>query len=120
MYEAKANDAPVAVYGPAMDRGRIERLALLADLRLALRRSPEQLIMHYQPKIDLATGAVTGVEALVRWHHPTLGVLGPDRFIPLAESTGLIEPLTAAGAAKPRCASAGDWPAPAACRSASR
>ncbi|MEO9238125.1 MAG: EAL domain-containing protein, partial [Jatrophihabitantaceae bacterium] len=94
MYEAKANDLRVAVYGPEMDRGRIERLALLADLRVALNTNPEQLIMHYQPKIDLATGAVTGVEALVRWNHPTLGVLGPDRFIPLAESTGLIEALT--------------------------
>lgn len=94
MYEAKANDRRVAVYGPEMDRGRIERLALLADLRMALNTNPEQLIMHYQPKIDLKTGAVTGVEALVRWNHPTLGVLGPDRFIPLAESTGLIEALT--------------------------
>ncbi|HET6209016.1 MAG TPA: EAL domain-containing protein [Jatrophihabitans sp.] len=94
MYEAKANDTRYAVYGPEMDRGRIERLALLADLRLALNTNPEQLIMNYQPKIDLTTGAVTGVEALVRWNHPTLGVLGPDRFIPLAESTGLIEALT--------------------------
>ncbi|MDQ2956140.1 MAG: EAL domain-containing protein [Actinomycetota bacterium] len=94
MYEAKANDRRVAVYGPEMDRGRIERLALLADLRVALNTNPEQLIMHYQPKIDLTTGAVIGVEALVRWNHPTLGVLGPDRFIPLAESTGLIEALT--------------------------
>ncbi|HJQ00797.1 MAG TPA: EAL domain-containing protein [Jatrophihabitans sp.] len=94
MYEAKANHRPFEVYGPEMDRGRIERLALLADLRVALNTNPEQLIMHYQPKIDLATGAVTGVEALVRWNHPTLGVLGPDRFIPLAESTGLIEALT--------------------------
>ncbi len=94
MYDAKANHQRVAVYGPEMDRGRIERLALLADLRVVLDSSPEQLIMHYQPKIDLTTGAVTGVEALVRWNHPTLGVLGPDRFIPLAESTGLIEALT--------------------------
>jgi len=94
MYEAKANDRRVAVYGPEMDRGRIERLALVADLRMALTDHPEQMLLHYQPKIDLRTGAVTGVEALVRWAHPTLGVLGPDRFIPLAESTGLIEGLT--------------------------
>ncbi len=94
MYEAKANDRRVAVYGPEMDRGRIERLALVADLRMALTDHPEQMLLHYQPKIDLHTGAVTGVEALVRWAHPTLGVLGPDRFIPLAESTGLIEGLT--------------------------
>ncbi len=94
MYEAKANDRRVAVYGPEMDRGRIERLALVADLRMALSDHPEQMLLHYQPKIDLLTGEVTGVEALVRWAHPTLGVLGPDRFIPLAESTGLIEGLT--------------------------
>jgi len=86
MYEAKANDRRVAVYGPEMDRGRIERMALSDH--------PEQMLLHYQPKIDLQTGAVIGVEALVRWAHPTLGVLGPDRFIPLAESTGLIEGLT--------------------------
>lgn len=94
MYEAKGNDLRVAVFGPEMDRGRIERLALLADLRVALSSHPEQLLMHYQPKVDLLTGVVTGVEALVRWNHPTLGVLAPDRFIPLAESTGLIEALT--------------------------
>ena len=51
--------------------------------------------MHYQPKLDLRSGLITSVEALVRWTHPTLGALGPDVFIPLAESTGLIEQLTA-------------------------
>jgi diguanylate cyclase (GGDEF)-like protein len=94
MYEAKGNGQRVAAYGPHMDQGRIERLALLADLRTALTANPEQLIMHYQPKLDLNTGAIVGVEALVRWNHPTLGVISPDRFIPLAESTGLIEALT--------------------------
>jgi len=94
MYEAKSGQSQIAVYGSYMDSGRIERLALLADLRTALTTNPEQLLMHYQPKLDLATGAIVGVEALVRWHHPTLGVISPDRFIPLAESTGLIESLT--------------------------
>jgi diguanylate cyclase (GGDEF)-like protein len=94
MYEAKANDRRVAVYGPEMDRGRIERLALLADLRQSLSTHPEQFVLHYQPKIDLETGTVPSVEALVRWNHPTLGVVPPDRFIPLAESTGLIRKLT--------------------------
>ncbi len=94
MYEAKNEQRQIAVYGAYMDSGRIERLALLADLRAALTTNPEQLIMHYQPKLDLRTGAIIGVEALVRWNHPTLGVISPDRFIPLAESTGLIESLT--------------------------
>jgi EAL domain-containing protein (putative c-di-GMP-specific phosphodiesterase class I) len=94
MYEAKGNGQRLAAYGAHMDQGRIERLALLADLRTALTTNPEQLIMHYQPKLDLRTGSIEGVEALVRWNHPTLGVISPDRFIPLAESTGLIEQLT--------------------------
>ncbi|HEU5271206.1 MAG TPA: GGDEF domain-containing protein [Jatrophihabitans sp.] len=94
MYEAKGNGQRLAAYGAHMDQGRIERLALLADLRAALTTNPEQLIMHYQPKLDLHTGSIEGVEALVRWNHPTLGVISPDRFIPLAESTGLIEQLT--------------------------
>jgi diguanylate cyclase (GGDEF)-like protein len=94
MYEAKRNQQGIASYGAHMNSGRIERLALLADLRTALTSNPEQLIMHYQPKMDLNTGEIVGVEALVRWNHPTLGVISPDRFIPLAESTGLIESLT--------------------------
>ncbi|MFL6160652.1 MAG: putative bifunctional diguanylate cyclase/phosphodiesterase [Jatrophihabitantaceae bacterium] len=94
MYEAKGSGQRLAAYGAHMDQGRIERLALLADLRTALTTNPEQLIMHYQPKLDLATGAIVGVEALVRWNHPVLGLISPDRFIPLAESTGLIEALT--------------------------
>lgn len=94
MYEAKGNGQRLAAYGAHMDQGRIERLALLADLRAALTHYPEQLIMHFQPKLDLRTGSIEGVEALVRWNHPTLGVISPDRFIPLAESTGLIEALT--------------------------
>jgi diguanylate cyclase (GGDEF)-like protein len=94
MYSAKTGDQRVAVYTPEMDRGRVERLALLADLRTALEFHPEQLIVHYQPKIDLTDGRVVSAEALVRWLHPTLGVLVPDRFIALAESTGLIEALT--------------------------
>jgi EAL domain-containing protein (putative c-di-GMP-specific phosphodiesterase class I) len=94
MYVAKSDDRRVAVYSPKMDSGRIERLALLADLRQSLDAHPEQFVLHYQPKIDMHTGAVVSVEALVRWHHPTLGVVAPDRFIAIAESTGLIEKLT--------------------------
>ncbi|WP_139711355.1 bifunctional diguanylate cyclase/phosphodiesterase [Streptomyces sp. NP160] len=80
------------VYTTSMDEGRAERVELLSDLRRAL--DTDQLMLHYQPKLDLAFGLVTGVEALVRWDHPRLGRLSPDRFVPLAESTGLVEPFT--------------------------
>ena len=94
MYHAKTTNARVAAFHTDMDRGRVERLAMLADLRASLARHPEQFVLHYQPKIDLRTGEVTSVEALVRWCHPTLGVIAPDRFIPIAESAGLIPALT--------------------------
>ena len=67
------------------------RLALEADLRHALER--DQLFLHYQPKIDVATGRVRGFEALLRWQHPDRGLVSPVEFIPLAESTGLIVPI---------------------------
>ena len=94
MNVAKSLSESVAVYETSMDSGRAERLALVADLRVALDHAPEQFALSYQPKIDLATGAVISAEALVRWHHPTLGTLSPDHFIPLAEATGLIDKLT--------------------------
>ncbi|MEP7018836.1 MAG: EAL domain-containing protein [Actinomycetota bacterium] len=94
MYVAKSRSDSVAVYETSMDSGRAERLALVADMRIALERSPQQFVLNYQPQIDLSTGAVINAEALVRWHHPTLGTLSPDRFIPLAEATGLIDQLT--------------------------
>jgi diguanylate cyclase (GGDEF)-like protein len=92
MYAAKDSGAPHVVYTAELDRGRVERLAMLADLRRALDR--EELEVHYQPKLDLTFGVVTSVEALVRWSHPVLGPLSSEAFIPLAESTGLIEQLT--------------------------
>ncbi|HEY8823179.1 MAG TPA: EAL domain-containing protein, partial [Dermatophilaceae bacterium] len=94
MYVAKSRSESVAVYEASMDSGRAERLALLADLRVALDHAPQQFTMSYQPQIDLASGTVISAEALVRWHHPTLGTLPPERFIPLAEATGLIDKLT--------------------------
>lgn len=93
MYEAKSAGVPVAVFTPHLEQGRAERLALLADLHVALER--DELEVEYQPKLDLRRGRVTGVEALVRWFHPELGRLSPDVFVPLAESTGLMDALTA-------------------------
>ncbi len=94
MYAAKQAQSGVAVYDVEMDRGRAERLALLADLRLALDRHPEQFVAYYQPKFHLRTRRLVGAEALVRWLHPELGTILPDRFIPLAETSGLVERLT--------------------------
>jgi EAL domain-containing protein (putative c-di-GMP-specific phosphodiesterase class I) len=94
MYVAKSGDKSAAIYHPDMDRGRAERLALVADLRLALDEHPEQFAVFYQPKVDLGTNRVVSSEALLRWNHPQLGTVGPDRFIPLAEASGLIERLT--------------------------
>jgi diguanylate cyclase (GGDEF)-like protein/PAS domain S-box-containing protein len=92
MYVAKERGLGVFAYDEAMDGHTPERLALLGDLRRALEM--DELVLHYQPQIDLATNEVRSAEALVRWHHPTRGLVLPDAFIPLAEHTGLIGPLT--------------------------
>jgi diguanylate cyclase (GGDEF)-like protein len=94
MYAAKSSGASVRVYTANLDAGRADRLVLLNDLHRAL--EDNALDVHYQPKLDLGFDLITGVEALVRWDHPTRGLIPPDIFIPLAESTGLIEPLTRA------------------------
>ncbi len=91
MYVAKRSHHAYAVYDPTHDQYSPQRLALLGDLRRAIARGA--LLLHYQPKIDVATGHGCGVEALVRWPHPRHGLIPPDQFIPLAEQTGLIEPL---------------------------
>jgi diguanylate cyclase (GGDEF)-like protein len=92
MYEAKRLGTVHRVYRPTSDRHTRERLQTASDLRRALDRG--ELTCYYQPQVDLATRRVTGVEALVRWIHPTRGVLVPDRFLALAEQTGLMRPLT--------------------------
>ncbi|MGH9082038.1 MAG: putative bifunctional diguanylate cyclase/phosphodiesterase [Acidimicrobiales bacterium] len=93
MYKAKRSGQDYAVAGRSMTARAGPELGLLGELRRALDRG-EQLALHYQPKIDLRTGSVTGVEALVRWQHPRHGLLSPDRFVPMAEETGLIRALT--------------------------
>jgi diguanylate cyclase (GGDEF)-like protein len=92
MYAAKAGERAVVFYTEDLDHGRAERLTLLADLALALQR--DELELRYQPQLDLHTNTVVSVEALVRWRHPERGLLDPDEFIPLAESSGLIGELT--------------------------
>jgi diguanylate cyclase (GGDEF)-like protein len=93
MYAAKRAHAGVAVYDPAQDMNSANKLTLQSELRQGVTRG--ELVLYYQPKIDLATGRPSGVEALVRWQHPQLGLLGPDKFIPMAEKTGLIDAVTA-------------------------
>ncbi len=92
MYEAKRQALGVVVYDPGNDEHSPERLSLLGQLRRGIER--DELFLHYQPKVNLGTGKMTGVEALVRWQHPERGCVPPDDFIPLAEHTGLIGPLT--------------------------
>jgi diguanylate cyclase (GGDEF)-like protein len=93
MYTAKVHRLGVAVYSPDEDDSSPARLVLLGDLHRAIER-PDELLLHYQPKIELASGRTVGVEALMRWRHPTRGMLAPNLFIPLAEQTGLIVSLT--------------------------
>src|SRR5664280_1449363 len=92
MYVAKSQNLGVFAYDPAVDGHSPAKLALLGDLRRALDRN--ELVLHYQPKVSISTGDVIGAEALVRWQHPDRGLVPPDDFIPLAEHTGLIGPLT--------------------------
>jgi diguanylate cyclase (GGDEF)-like protein len=75
-------------YAPSMNVHTLERLELESDLRHALERG--EFFLHYQPKVETATGMITGTEALLRWNHPLHGLIPPNTFIPLAEETGLI------------------------------
>ena len=92
MYAAKRSHLSVSAYQDDLDRNTPDRLALLGELRHAIVN--DELVLHYQPQVDLATGEIEGAEALVRWQHPRRGLLAPDVFVPLAEDTGFIHQLT--------------------------
>jgi diguanylate cyclase (GGDEF)-like protein/PAS domain S-box-containing protein len=92
MYQAKGGGkGRFEVYEAGMHAAVVERMAMKADLRRAVEAG--EFEPHYQPIVDLDTGRVTGVEALVRWHHPERGLMAPATFIPMAEETGLIVPI---------------------------
>jgi len=92
MYVAKHRGLGCAMYDPEQDRNAAHRLALLGQLRRAI--SHDELFLHFQPQVDLAQRHVRAVEALVRWQHPEQGLLMPDQFLPLAEQSDLMAPLT--------------------------
>jgi diguanylate cyclase (GGDEF)-like protein/PAS domain S-box-containing protein len=92
MYAAKRGGAGAQRYAPEHDQSSLRRLALLGELRKAIR--DDEFVLHYQPVLDLRTGSVEGAEALLRWQHPTLGLVPPGEFVELAEVSGLIAPLT--------------------------
>jgi diguanylate cyclase (GGDEF)-like protein len=92
MYAAKDKRLGVALYDEALDTGTAAELALMSELRKALER--EEILIHFQPQIDVQSGAFAGMEALVRWQHPGRGLLQPGAFIPLVERTGLSTALS--------------------------
>jgi diguanylate cyclase len=95
MYDAKMRGDAVAVYAPEADHNSPARLSLLADLRGAL-VTPEstEVAFYYQPQVEMATGEVVGVEALLRWHHPEHGLIDPEELIRVAEHSGVMRLLT--------------------------
>jgi diguanylate cyclase (GGDEF)-like protein len=106
LYCAKASQQTVEVYAAALDHYTVDRLVLAAQLRRGIERG--EIVLEYQPKFPLDGGPPKGVEALARWAHPTLGQVGPDGFIPLAEHTGLMTALTEAVLAQ-AIAQCADW-----------
>ena len=92
MYAAKDSGATVETYEPRLDEVNRVRLETIKDLDAAL--AQRQFVLHYQPKIEVGTGAVVGAEALVRWQHPTRGLLYPDTFLPAVERSGLMSSVT--------------------------
>lgn len=92
MAAAKSTHSRITIYDTGMEQYTLEHLQLAGELRRAIEQN--ELILYYQPKIDMDENRVIGVEALVRWQHPEKGFMAPDLFIPMAEQTGLIHPLT--------------------------
>lgn len=92
MYQAKSTTAPVVAYSQSFDPHSRERLVLMSELKNAI--GGEQLELHYQPKIDLLTDRVTGVEALLRWQHPLHGMVPPGKFVPMAEVSPMINDIS--------------------------
>ena len=92
MYGAKRAKSGFAIYDVEQDAQNTKQNFLQNDLQVAIEEN--QFILHYQPKIDLASNRICGVEALIRWQHPTEGLIFPDSFIPILEQNGLIKPLT--------------------------
>lgn len=97
MYHAKeAGRGRYQFFAPEMNAVATERLLLENDLHQAIDR--EELVLHYQPLVNIADGGIAAIEALVYWNHPEFGLIGPDKFIPVAEGSGLIVPLGGVGA----------------------
>ncbi|MDP8901584.1 MAG: PAS domain S-box protein [Actinomycetota bacterium] len=91
MYRAKEDGCSYCVFDPAMHDRAVNRLEIENDLRRGIERN--EFVVHYQPIVNLETGAVWGVEALVRWEHPERGLLNPDEFVSVAEESGLVVPM---------------------------
>jgi len=92
LYMASKSKDGYAIYEPSFDQHSPRRLTLMSELRHAIER--DQLELYYQPKVSIQTDDLYGAEALVRWHHPKHGFISPDEFIPMAERTRMIKPLT--------------------------